>query len=101
MPQVFNEDLLAQDEALKIYRISAQKCGDIDWRDAHPLAFITSLIYDATMPPRIRLDAARECLKYILAPQTPRQGLIIDSVPLQQRFPMLEILLNAPEERAN
>lgn len=101
MPQVFESDMLAEYESLRIYRAAAKRCGDVDWRQAHPLAFITSLIYDDTMQPRIRLDAAKEALKYIMAPMSPERGLIIEGTTLEQRFPSLSILLNAPEDRPN
>lgn len=101
MPQVFNDDMVSEYESLRIYRAAAKRCGDVDWRDAHPLAFITSLIYDTTMPPRIRLDSAKEALKYVMSPMTPERGLIIDAIPIEKRFPQLQILLNAPEDRPN
>lgn len=98
MPRVYDDDLIAEHEALRIYRAASKQCGDIHWRDSHPLAFITSLIYDINMNPRIRLDAAKEALKYIMAPMTPERGLLIEGTTLEQRFPSLSILLNAPEQ---
>lgn len=101
MPQVFQDDLIREHEALRIYRAAAKRCGDADWRTAHPLAFITSMIYDDTNPARIRLDAAKEALKYIMAPMTPERSILIEGTTIEQRFPSLQILLNAPEERPN
>lgn len=87
-------------EALSIYRAAARACGDMNWEDAHPLAFLTSLIYDANVSDSIKLRAAQFCLTFIMSTpeRVPRQ---LENIPLADRYPSLQILLNAPEQRPN
>lgn len=102
MPQVFlpNPKNVSVNEALEIYRAAAKVCGDINWQDAHPLAFLTSLIYDGNVSDSIKLRAAQFCLQFIMSTpeRVPRQ---LENIPLADRYPSLQILLNAPEARPN